>query len=153
MWNLNEYMSVEVSEIKTFANSTTYRRRSSFAKETKRQETYVTVTIFDKSQSLRGSVKSFNIRNPFPAFIKKIQEDLSLWTVIHSEIVVRASNDGEVADRKITLTSVLLQMPGGVVEVTNPIEVQIKNLSQSMDLLAWSQDSGKTWFVLGESEQ
>lgn len=147
MWNLNDYMQIEVSDIKTFNNATTYRRRVGFGKEAKKRETYVTVTVFDKSHDLRGVVKSFNIRNPFPAFVEKIRTDLSLWTIRQTEVMLKVSQDGETIERKVKLTSVLLDMPSGQVEVTNSIDDQIKNLSSSMEILAWSRNGGMTWSV------
>lgn len=149
MWNLNEYFAVEVSDVKTF---NTASKRRGFANQNVKRETYVTVTLFDKSTSVNGMVKSVNIRNPFPAFIVKLKTDLELWSMTKVPVKVKIEDSGEMIEKVINLTKVELNMPNGREELTNPIPKQIENLSHSMNIVAYSTDNGNKWISSGNTK-
>lgn len=145
MWELSDLVAVEISEIKrrqNLGNATGWERTR------KAQETYATITVYDKREDINAKPKVVNINNPFPAFLNRIRTDLSLWEIAKVPVTVEEEDKyGEIVIRKIHLTKVLLTLHNGSkAELTNSIDQQMKNYSLSNRLLRYSLDGGANWF-------
>ena len=146
MLAINNYFGVEVSELRY--RSDDKKRRSGFVKSF-RKESYVVVTLYDKTTNVsRGIVKSVIINNPHVDFLQMIITDKSLWRVSKVPVSIKYVDVDDVIEKTVRLTKVELKnFEGDYEELTHPVEKQVLNLATNLDIKAYCLDS-KTWIAV-----